>query len=141
MSNPIQGIIAVIGRICLCAIFLMSVVGQYIPKFDDTAKYMETVGIPAPKPMLAGAAVFLAIGGLSVVFGFYARFGAALLAIFLVLATYFFHAFWKADPKDQQMVMIEFMKNLSMFGAMLFIVANGAGAASLDAKSAKKPPA
>jgi putative oxidoreductase len=82
-----------------------------------------------------------------VIVGYYARFGAALLAIFLVLATYYFHAFWKlpAETPEQvqakTMMTIEFMKNLSMFGAMLFIVANGAGRASLDAKWHAKSPA
>ena len=34
--------------------------------------------------------------------------------------------------------MIHFMKNLSMSGAMLFIMANGSGAGSLDAFLARR---
>jgi hypothetical protein len=33
------------------------------------------------------------------------------------------------------------LENLSMFGAMLFIIANGDGVMSVDAKRATKPPA
>ena len=76
--------------------------------------------------MLVGAIVFLVAGSLSLILGYKARLGALLLAIFLVLATYFFHAFWKeTEPKPQTEQMIQFMKNLSMFGAMLLIMADG----------------
>ncbi len=34
--------------------------------------------------------------------------------------------------------MIQFMKNLSMMGAMLFIMANGSGPASLDSRLHKR---
>jgi putative oxidoreductase len=57
--------------------------------------------------------------------------------VFLVLASYYFHNFWTlSDPKAQQELMIHFMKNLSMMGAMLFIIANGPGAFSLDSRPA-----
>jgi putative oxidoreductase len=54
------------------------------------------------------------------------------LLAFLVLATYYFHNFWAiAEGKAQQEQMIQFMKNLSMMGAMLFIIANGPGPMSI----------
>ena len=60
---------------------------------------------------------------------------AALLLVFLVAATYFFHDFWTFDdPAERQQQTIQFMKNASLVGAMLFIMANGAGAWSLDGR-------
>lgn len=132
MPQSIQGPLAVLGRVLLCTIFLMSAVGNKIPNFGAVAAVMEKVGVPAPTVLLAGAIVFLLVGSVSVILGYKARFGAALLAVFLVLASYYFHAFWKLDGKDQQEQTIQFMKNLSMFGAMLFIIANGAGPWSVD---------
>jgi putative oxidoreductase len=89
--------------------------------------------------MLVGAIAFLLVGGASVVLGLYARFGALLLLVFLVLATYYFHGFWRLeDAQAQQEQTIQFMKNLSMMGAMLFIIANGPGAWSLDARRTAK---
>jgi putative oxidoreductase len=61
-----------------------------------------------------------------------ARIGAVLLLTFLALASYYFHPFWKLEGQAQQEQMIHFMKNLSMMGAMLFIVANGSGPMSVD---------
>ena len=57
---------------------------------------MAAEGVPAPQFMLAGAIVFLIAGSLSVILGYKARIGAALLLVFLVLATYYFHDFWNA---------------------------------------------
>jgi putative oxidoreductase len=95
---------------------------------------MASEGVPMPQVALAGAIVFLIVGSLSVIAGFKVRFGAALLLVFLVLATYFFHDFWKFEGQEQQMQMIQFMKNLSLMGTMVFLMANGAGAMSLDAR-------
>ena len=92
------------------------------------------------------------LGSLSNIVGFKARIGASLLFIFLVLASYFFHDFW-SWPQDAMWVlssnsdvklpvaqvdMISFMKNLALMGAMLFIIANGAGSMSVDAKLGAK---
>jgi putative oxidoreductase len=122
----------VLGRLLLCTIFFMSAVGNKIPHFSDVAKVMASVGIPAPQFILVGAIVFLLVGSLSVIIGYQARIGAVLLLTFLVLASYYFHPFWKLEGQAQQEQMIHFMKNLSMMGAMLFIVANGSGPMSLD---------
>src|SRR5258708_38571589 len=102
---------------------------------------MESVGVPMPNVALAGAIVFLIAGGLSVLAGYHARVGAALLAVFLVLATYYFHAFWKLEGQAAEGQMVHFMKNLGLLGAMLFIIANGAGAWSVDAWRRRTHPA
>jgi putative oxidoreductase len=132
MSQALRGPLTVLGRLQLCTIFFMAAVANKIPHFSNVARVMESVGVPAPQFMLAGAIVFLLVGSLSVIVGFQARIGAVLLLAFLVLASYYFHPFWKLDGQAQQEQMIQFMKNLSMMGAMVFIVANGSGPMSLD---------
>src|SRR5262245_20156792 len=116
MLQVFRGLLTVLGRVLLCTIFLLAAVGNKIPHFSEVAKVMESVGVPAPQLLLAGAIVFLVVGSLSVIAGFRARIGAALLLTFLVLASYFFHAFWKLEGPAQQEQMIQFMKNLSMMG-------------------------
>src|ERR1700722_6781194 len=142
MFQVFRGPLTVLGRLLLCTIFLMAAVGNKIPHFSDVAKFMESAGVPAPQFLLVGAIVFLVVGSLSVIVGYKARVGAALLFTFLVLASYYFHAFWKVEGQAQQEQMIHFMKNLSMMGAMLFIMANGSGPMSVDSRSAKRiqPP-
>ncbi|HXT60782.1 MAG TPA: DoxX family protein [Pirellulales bacterium] len=138
MNQVIQGLLSVAGRVALATIFLAASIGNDIPNFNQVVEHaMKPKGLPAPQVLLAGAIAFLIVGGLSVIVGYKARFGALLLFAFLVLATYYFHDFWNLeDAKAIQEQMIQFMKNLSMMGAMLFIMANGAGAWSFDAKRA-----
>ena len=141
MLQALRGPLTLVGRLLLGTIFFMAAVGNKIPHFGDVAKVMESVGVPAPQFMLAGAIVFLLVGSLSVIAGYKARIGAVLLLTFLVLASYYFHPFWKLEGQAQQEQMIHFMKNLSMMGAMLFIVANGSGPMSLDSWLTKRQSA
>ncbi|MEW4563338.1 DoxX family protein [Bremerella sp. JC770] len=137
MNPVVQGLLTVVGRLLIVTIFLMSALGNKIPQFSGVAQYMASEGVPAPQVLLAGAIVFLIVGGLSILLGLYARVGAVLLFTFLVLATYFFHDFWTFEGEAVQGQMIHFMKNLSMMGTMLFIMAVGSGPWSLDQKLAR----
>lgn len=136
MPREIQGPLTVLGRLLLCTIFMMAAVGNDIPNFAGTTKMMESVGIPAPPLLLAGAIAFSVIGSVSVIVGYKARVGAVLLLVFLVLASFYFHAFWKLEGAEQQTQTINFMKNLSIAGAMLMIIARGSGPMSLDSRLA-----
>ena len=106
-----------------------------------TVEKMTSAGIPAPNLLVYGAIAFLLIGGLSVVFGAFTRIGTVLLMIFLAMATYYFHAFWNAPPEAAQMQTIAFLKNLWLFGGLLFLFANGPGPISVDRWRAKRRPA
>jgi putative oxidoreductase len=127
-----RGILALIGRLLIATIFALSGAND-ITHFADTIALMKRQGVPYAEWMLPGAIIFLIAGSISVFVGFKARFGALLLLIFLGLATYFFHNFWDMTGQEQQMQMIEFMKNLALMGTMLFIIAVGAGPFSFDA--------
>ncbi len=152
MNPTIQGPLTVAGRVLLALIFFMSAVGNKIPQFSTVVQMVEAKGVPMPTLMVFGAIVFLVTGSLSIIAGYRARFGASLLLVFLVLATYYFHDFWSwsedamwvlsSNPEVQmpvaQIEMISFMKNLALMGAMIMIIANGPGPMSLDARMAKK---
>jgi putative oxidoreductase len=132
MPRTTQGVLAVLGRLLLATIFLMSAVGK-LSNFSGTAGMMANKGIPAAQILLVGAIAFEVAGGLSILLGYKPRIGAVLLLVFLVLATYYFHDFWKIeDAKEKQEQMVHFLKNLSIMGAMVLIIANGTGPMSLD---------
>jgi putative oxidoreductase len=138
MFDVLYGLFTVLGRIMIAAIFLMSAVGNKIPHFDAVASRMGAVGIPQPQVMLAGAILFLLAGSLSIMFGYKARIGAALLLVFLILATYYFHDFWKYQGDRQQEQLVQFLKNVSLMGTMMLIITNGSGAMSLDKKGSSR---
>ncbi|AMV36092.1 DoxX family protein [Planctomyces sp. SH-PL62] len=134
MHPTIQGLLSVAGRVALSTIFLLSAVGNKIPNYGAVTEYMASHGVPAPGLLLAPAILFLVAGSVSVVLGYKTRIGALLLFLFLVPTTYYFHDFWNLSGDAAQQQTIQFMKNLSMAGAMLFLIANGGGAWSLDGR-------
>jgi len=123
-----------IGRILLVLIFLQSGVGK-IENFGGTVQYMASYGMPYTNFFLVGAIFFELVGSATVILGYFARFGALLLLIFLIPTTLIFHSNF-AD----QVQMIMFMKNVSMLGGCLIVLASGAGRFSLDSllRSKKK---
>jgi len=77
------------------------------------------------------------VPSLAVGVGYKARFGALALLVFLVLTAYCFQGFtfWSvvnAHARHEHIIYLAM--NLSVMGAMLFIVANGVGRMSLDGK-------
>ena len=122
------------GRILLVLIFLQSGVGK-IDHFDKTAQFMASQGMPYANFFLVGAIFFELVGSVTVILGYFTRFGTLLLLIFLIPTTLIFHTNF-AD----QIQMIMFMKNVSMFGGCLILLAAGAGRFSLDSllRSKKK---
>ncbi len=123
-----------VGRILLVLIFLQSGIGK-IENFTGTAQYMTSQGMPYANFFLVGAIFFELVGSVTVILGYFTRFGALLLLIFLIPTTLIFHNIF-ADPK----MMVHFMKNVSMFGGCLILLASGAGRFSLDSvlRSKKK---
>lgn len=134
--NVIKGLLSLLGRVMIAAIFLMSAVAGKIPNLNGTVEKMAAEGVPSPTILLWGAIAFLILGSLSIVLGYKGRLGALMLLIFLAAATYYFHDFWKlpvdADPGVKQGEVIAFMKNVALMGTMVFLLANGTGPWSLD---------
>lgn len=121
-----------LARICISAIFIISGIGKFF-MFEATAKYMTAVGLPYVPYLLFAAAIVEIVGGLTIFFGWKARFGAAILLLYLIPVTYFFHNFWVVlDPAMMQLQMIHFLKNLAIYGGLLYVLVCGAGGWSFD---------
>ena len=135
MPLYLRGFFSVLGRLVLVAIFLGSA-AHHIQDYQKTLEGMADAHVPYPPVLLPGALVFMIAGSLSVLVGYKARIGALLLLVFLVLAAVYFHNFWVSPPDSKEFMgqQIQFMKNMSMAGAMLFLIGNGAVYWSLDGR-------
>lgn len=112
------------GRALLSLIFIMSGLNK-ISAYEGTQGYMEAMGVPGGfLPLVIALEV---LGGLAILVGYKTRLAALALAGFSVMSAILVHA----DFSDQ-MQMMSFMKNLTIAGGFLMIVAHGAGACSLD---------
>jgi putative oxidoreductase len=133
MFASLQNPLSLIGRLLLAWLFLPAGIGK-ITGFAGTVGYVASAGMPMPQVSTALALVIEVVGGLALVLGFGTRWAALVLALFTLVASFFFHNFW-AVPADQQMVQsLLFYKNVAVVGGLLTLAAWGAGAWSIDAK-------
>lgn len=122
LPTPAQTWASRLGRLALGAIFLLSGLGK-LADLPGTAAYMRSAHMPAVPFFLAGAIALEILGGLSIISGFKARWGVVALIVFLVPATFIFHGFWAYQGMDRQMQMINFLKNVSIGGGLLYLFA------------------
>jgi putative oxidoreductase len=131
--NALQNPLALLSRLLLAALFLPAGLSK-IGGFEGTAGYIASVGLPMPT---VGAAVAIAVevlGGLALILGLGTRWAALALALFTLVASFFFHNFWAMPAEQQMMQQLMFMKNIGVVGGLLALAAFGAGAFSLDAR-------
>jgi putative oxidoreductase len=126
--NTIEKFAELAGRILLSIMFLLSGFGK-ITGYAGTQAYMASQGVPgALLPVVIAVEV---LGAVAIILGWKTRVAAFLLGGFTILSALIFHS-----NLQDQMQMIMFLKNAAIAGGFLFLVAHGAGALSLDRKSA-----
>jgi putative oxidoreductase len=122
--------IVLLGRIFYVAIFLMAAPGHFTA---GTIAYSASKGVPLASILVPLSGVIAFLGGLSILVGYKAKYGAWLLVLFLVPVTVMLHNFWtETDPMMAGTQQVMFMKNLSLLGAALMIAHFGSGPLSLD---------
>lgn len=136
MPQQAQNLIALIGRILLCLIFLNSAYHK-LTGWEDALGYMESRGLPAAQVGLVIAVVLEIAGGLSLLLGLKARVGAVLLILFMIPTLLYFHNFWTYPADAQRGQVIHFMKNITIMGGLLMVLAHGAGGWSIDGRRRK----
>jgi putative oxidoreductase len=122
---------APVGRLLLSLTFILSAVGKF-NDWQGTATMLTDRGLPAADALLSVAVVLEIAGGVSVLVGLFARVGALFLLAFLIPVTLIMHNFWAFEGERWMGEMINFMKNVSITGGLLLVVAFGAGPCSID---------
>lgn len=124
-----QNIIPFIARCFLSGIFLMAGYNHAV-NFGDTVSSLQDKGVGIPQFFAGAAVAFLLLGALSLILGYKTKLGALLLLIFIVIVTILFH--WDFAVKMQT---LQLLKNVSIAGGLLMVIAYGPGGISLDGKT------
>lgn len=131
--TALQNPFALLARLLMALLFLPAGISK-IGGFAGTAGYIGSVGLPMPE-VGAAIAILVEVGAsILLIIGLFTRPAALVLAVFTLVATFFFHAFWSMPAEAQMMQSLMFYKNIAVVGGLLAIAAFGAGAFSMDAK-------
>jgi putative oxidoreductase len=118
-----------VGRAVLASLFLLSGLTK-LGAYKATAAFMALAGVPGA---LLPLVIATELGGsIAVILGWRTRIAATLLTGFSLLTAFVFH-----NNFADQTQMIMFLKNVSIAGGFLLLVANGAGPISLDRRSGR----
>ncbi len=127
-----------IARVMISMVFLLNafgVIDQNVP-----AREMLERGAPSalvPVMMLAGRCVEL-VAGMALILGIFPRLAALALFAFLVPATLVSHSFWLSAGTPAFMgQLINFSKNLTILGGLLFVASTQSQPALIRSVSAK----
>lgn len=135
MFDTLKNPLALAGRLLLASLFLPAGIGK-LTGFAGTIAYISSAGLPMPTLAAAAALIVEIGGGAALIAGAGTRIAALVLALFTLVASFVFHAYW-AVPADQQYVtQLLFFKNIAVAGGLLTLAAWGAGAWSIDARMA-----
>lgn len=133
MFNALQNPLVLAGRLLLAVLFLPAGIGK-LTGFAGTVGYITSVGLPLPTVAAALALIVEIGGGLALIAGFGTRISALVLALFTLVASFFFHNYWGVAADQQFMQQLLFFKNIAVAGGLLTLAAWGPGAWSVDAR-------
>ena len=126
--NQIENLSTGIGRVVIALLFIMAGLNK-IMGYDGTAQFMDAAGVSST--LLPLVIIVELGGGIAVAIGWLTRWWAWALAGFCIASGVLFHY----EPGNQ-LQMAALMKNFALAGGLMFIAGQGAGAFSLDARTA-----
>ena len=119
-----RSVVELAGRVLLSLLFLLSGVTK-VGAYAATAEYMSSFGVAGA---LLPIVIFTEIAGAAaIVVGWKVRAVSLLLAGYTLLTAILFHT-----NLANQVEAVMFLKNVSIAGGFLILIANGAGPLSLD---------
>ena len=135
-SSALQNALGLASRVLFAVLFIPAGLNK-LSGFEGTVGYIASAGLPLPAVGAVIAIVVEVVIALALLVGYRTRIAAAVLAVFTLAASVFFHAYW-AVPADKVMVQqLMFFKNMGVVGGLLALAAFGAGKWSLDGRSAR----
>jgi putative oxidoreductase len=122
----------VIGRFLIALIFVLSGFGK-LGMIGATAAQMAGHGLPYANILVWGAVAVELGGGLMLMTGLLTSWVALVLCLYTLALALIFHAYWAVPAAEVRTQHGAFFEHIAMMGGMLYVVAFGAGAYSLDA--------
>ncbi len=117
-----------IGRILFVLVFLTNGIGHFTHT-EASAQYAAYKKVPAAREMVLLSGAVMLAGTVGIVLGIWMDLAALALAVFVLAAAFAMHRYWEeSDPQTLVVERAQFMKNVSIAGGALIIVAVSANA-------------
>jgi len=130
MANSSGNYTALVGRILISLIFIVAGV-QKIFAFGMMKGYVAMV-LPLPSIALGIAIIIEVLGGLAILTGFWTKFAAWVVFLYLIPTTLCFHLLPALHGTDRMNNTMNVEKNLAIMGGLLFLALWGPGKYSCD---------
>ena len=119
-------IVEVFGRVFISLLFLIEAVRKFFDP-DMSMIYMSDHGVP--EVLFYPSVAFEIIVPLLLIVGYKTRIVASLLALFVLTVTLIFHTH---NILEDGMQLVIFLKNISIIGGLLILIANKPQICSVD---------
>jgi len=129
--------VLLVGRLAMGIIFFQSGAAK-LGALDAFSGSLAGRGVPFPGFWGPVGAISEFIGGTLIILGLGTRYAAALIVIFVIIATAISHRYWEFVEPARRLQQGQFYKNLAIIGGALFLFICAAGRFSLDALLMKK---
>jgi len=114
--------VLLIGRILFALIFIWSGLASHLGKREMAVGYARMKGAPLPEITVPLTGIAIAVAGVMIIVGLWVDLAALVIAVFLLLAAYYIHAFWKVeDPMEKMGEQAHFSKDLALVGGALIL--------------------
>lgn len=133
IATGMSDVLLLVGRVLLGVLFLMTVWTG-----GPAAAYLKSLNYPSPDIMSQLAHVVEWIVVISLILGVATRYGAALGAVFVVIALLTAHLYWQFPEAAQGLQYVFLSKDLAITGGLLLLFVTGAGSISVDNMLASK---
>ncbi len=85
--------------------------------------YAQSKGVPMPREGVLLTGLMMVLGGLGILLGVQIGWSVLLLVIFLLVAAFQMHNYWKdTEPMAKMGNRINFYKNLALVGSLLMLL-------------------
>jgi putative oxidoreductase len=112
------GAVVLVGRV-LFVLYFGAVAGVgHIRQSQNFEGYARAMSFPLVAVAGWPAGVWLVVGALSVAIGVWPDVGALMIGLFVLVAAFYFHAYWKIEDENQKMSQgFLFWRNIIALGA------------------------
>ena len=116
-------VVDLVGRIVFAALFWQNG-WNHLRHRAGTVAFARTFRAPYPEVTVPLTGAVMVVAATLIAIGVWADLAALALAVFVVVAAYYAHAYWKeTDPYARAAQQAQFMKNIAIAGACLFLLA------------------